>query len=261
MKKCIIFASHIPSPEKLSVGLELLNIFVKSFNEYDIYIGINNSCQEWHDCIEEYSKYLNIFCETTPGHLLIDSDASAFQSALRLLKNTGKKYGIYWFGHTKGATSGSHHIRNEITNIFWNKKEIIEKKIIEEGFSMYSPFMGTCSDRNGDVDEKQMNSSLSLFINGHKNNGLSSYFTFWVHSGEVVNRFLEESKDIFFSSRLIDLKINKAGITIDRYFFERDFPMIYQKFVKNPKTLFHKLLLHNQQHSNYVMNRCSHLSF
>jgi len=95
MKKCIIFASHIPSPDKLFVGVELLNIFVKSFNEYDIYVGINNSCREWHDCIDKYSKYLNIFSETTPGHLLIDSDASAFQSALRLLKNTGNKYGIY----------------------------------------------------------------------------------------------------------------------------------------------------------------------
>ena len=261
MKKSIIFASHIPTPDKLSIGVESLNKFVESFSEYDVYIGINNSCQEWYDCIEEYSKKLNIFKETTPKHLLIDSDASAFQSGLRLLKSTGNKYGIYWFGHTQGATSGSHEIRNAITNIFWNKKVIIEKKIIEEGFSMYSPFMGTCSDRNGDVDENQMNSSLSLFINGHKNNGLSSYFTFWVHSGEIINRFIGESKDIFFNKKLINFKINEQGDVIDRYFFERDFPMIYQKFLKNPKILFHKLLLHNKQHLDYVMNRCTHLTF
>lgn len=61
MKKSIIFASHIPTPDNLSVGVELLNIFLKSFSEYDIYIGINNSCQEWYDCIEEYSKKLNIY--------------------------------------------------------------------------------------------------------------------------------------------------------------------------------------------------------
>lgn len=125
---------------------------------------------------------------------------------------------------------------------------IIEKKIIEEGFSMYSPFIGTCSDRNGDVNEKQMNLSLSLFINGYENNGLSSYFTFWVHSGVIINRFIGESKDIFFSSKLIDFKINEEGDRIDRYFFERDFPMICQKLLKNPKILFHKLLLHNKQH-------------
>lgn len=261
MKKCIIFASHIPTPDKLFVGVELLNKFVESFSDHDIYVGINNSCQAWYDCLEQYSKTLNLFQETTPEHLLIDSDASAFQSALRLLRNTGNKYGIYWFGHTKGATSSSHQIRHEISNIFWNKKMIIEKKIIEERFAMYSPFMGTCSDRNGDVNEKQMNLSLSLFINGYENNGLSSYYAFWVHCGEIINRFIGESKDIFFSNKLINFKINDKGDAIDRYFFERDFPMIYQKFLKNPKILFHKLLLHNRRHRDYVISRCKHLKF
>ena len=91
MKKCIIFASHIPTPDKLFVGVESLNKFVESFSDYDVYIGINNSCQAWYDCLEQYSKKLNLFQETTPEHLLIDSDASAFQSALRLLKMSGNK--------------------------------------------------------------------------------------------------------------------------------------------------------------------------
>ena len=261
MKKCIIFASHIPTPDKLFIGVESLNKFVESFSDYDIYVGINNSCQAWYDCLAQYSKKLNLFQETTPEHLLIDSDASAFQSALRLLKKSGNKYEIYWFGHTQGATSGSHEIRNEITNIFWNKKKIIEQKIIKDGFSIYSPFMGTCSDRNGNVDEKQMNSSLSLFIDGYENNGLSSYFTFWIHRGEIINRFIENSKEIFFNYKLINFKINNEGNTIDKYFFERDFPMIYQKIIKTPKPLFHKLLLHNQKHFDYVISRCTHLKF
>jgi hypothetical protein len=261
MKKCIIFASHIPTSDKLFVGEESLNKFINFFSEYDIYIGINNSCREWYDCIKKYSEKLNIFYETTPEHLLIDSDASAFQTALRLLKSTGNKYEIYWFGHTKGATSNSHGIRNEITKIFWDKKEIIEQKIIEEEFVMYSPFMGTCSDGDGNVDENQMNSSLSLFINGYQNNGLSSYYTFWVHSGEVINRFLDDAKDIFYDNKLIDFKINEEGNTIDRYFFERDFPMIYQKFIKEPKVLYHRLLLHNEKHFDYVTSNCIHIKF
>jgi hypothetical protein len=255
MKKCIIFASHIPTSDKLFVGIESLNKFVESFNEYDIYIGINNSCQEWYDCIKDYSKKLNIFYETTPDHLLIDSDASAFQSALRLLKSTGNKYEIYWFGHTKGATSGSHEIRKQITNIFWDKKEIIEQKIIKEGFSIYSPYMGVTSTKN------YMNTSLTLFINGYKNDDLSSYFTFWVHKGEVINRFLDESKDIFYNNKLIDFRTTDDKYFLDRYFFERDFPMVYQKVIETPKTLYHSLLVHNYEDAEYVMNKCEKIIF
>ncbi len=255
MKKCIVFASYIPTPDKLFVGIELLNKFVESFSEYDIYIGINNSCQEWYDCIEEYSKKLNIFSETTPEHLIIDSDASAFQSALRLLKSTGNKYEIYWFGHTKGATSGSHGIRKMISDIFWDKKKIIEQKIIEEGFSIYSPYMGVTSVKN------YMNTTLTLFINGYENNDLSSYFTFWVHNGDVINRFLDESKDIFYNNKLIDFKTTDGNNYLDRYFFERDFPMVYQKVIKTPKILYHSLLIHNDEEKKYVIDKCERITF
>ena len=85
-KKCIIFASHIPTPNKLYVGKQFLDKFVESFHDYDIYIGINNSCDEWAKMIEDYSDKLNIFYEITPLNLLINSDASAYQTALRLLK-------------------------------------------------------------------------------------------------------------------------------------------------------------------------------
>ena len=36
MKKAILFATHIPTPDKLFVGQESLDKFVESFGEYDI---------------------------------------------------------------------------------------------------------------------------------------------------------------------------------------------------------------------------------
>ena len=94
MKKAILFASHIPTPDKLFVGQESLDKFVESFSEYDIYIGINNSCKEWIDMVEDYSKKLNIFFEITPEELLETSGGAAYQTALRLLKQKNIKYEI-----------------------------------------------------------------------------------------------------------------------------------------------------------------------
>jgi hypothetical protein len=239
MKKCIIFASHIPNPNKLYVGKESLDKFVESFKGYDIYIGINNSCTEWVELVKKYSDKLNIIYEITPTELLDTSGGAAYQTALRLLKNNNKKYELYWFGHTKGATSNCDIFRNQVFSVFWDKKEIIEKEIFEGGYSLYSPWVGVTTPN-------YINTTLPLFISGKTNNDVCSFYSFWVHSGEVINKFIKECDTKFFNSNLLTHKrLNGCNTPknkfIDRYFFERDFPMIYQKICKEPKLLYYKL--------------------
>lgn len=250
MKKAILFASHIPTDDKLFVGQESLDKFVESFSEYDVYIGINNSCDEWVDMVQNYSKKLNIFFEITPKELLDTSGGAAYQTTLRLLKQKNIKYDIYWFGHTKGATSNSHEFRKEVFSKFWEHKELIEKEILENNFSLYSPYIGNTA-------QNYLNTTLPIFIDGNLNDDLASYYSFWVHSGEVLNKFIDNCNVDFFNKNLLSFKrleVDRWGTHIDRYFFERDFPMIYQKLAKEPKLLYDVIHTNDINIINYIQN-------
>jgi hypothetical protein len=258
MKGCIIFASHIPSKDKISVGKEFLDKFLESFKNYDLYIGVNNSCPEWIDVLNDYSNKLKINYEITPKELLIDSDVSAFQTALRILKNSSKKYDIYWFGHTKGVTSNSHDFRKEVFNIFWDKKESIEKNMVDNKISIYTPYIGITA-------ENYLNTTLPLIIYGKPNiNNLASYYTFWVNDGQVINYFIDNCNPKFFTEKITSFERlikDKYGDTLDRYFFERDFPMIYQKIIDDPKLMYHKIVTNDIKMINYIKNNCLYINF
>jgi hypothetical protein len=232
-EKSIIFASHIPSPDKLFVGKEFLDKFLELFNEHDIYIGVNNSCNEWLLMLDEYSKILNIRYRITPDNF--DSGygvVGAYQTALNLLRESEIEYSIYWFGHTKGSTSNSHNFRTEVFQMFWNKKEIVEEKILSGEVAIYSPYITL-------TGENYLNTTLPTIIDGDMNDDLSSLYSFWVHNGEVINTFMKNCNPDFFTKDL--LKFKRVGFDnsyLDRYFFERDFPMIYQKIGSNKKLLY-----------------------
>jgi hypothetical protein len=258
MKGCVVFASYIPTKDKIYIGKEFLDKFIESFTKYDIYVGINDSCDEWIKTLEDYSKILNIKYEITPKELLIDSDVSAFQSALRLLKKTNKKYDVYWFGHTKGVTSGSHNFRKEVFDVFWNQKDKIEIKMFKENISIYTPYIGTTA-------KNYLNTTLPLIIYGKPNkDNLASYYTFWVHDGEVINYFIDNCNLNFLTEKITSFERlikDEYGEKLDRYFFERDFPMIYQKISNEPKLMYNKIVTSDKNMVDYINNNCVKINF
>jgi hypothetical protein len=251
MNGCIIFASHVPSKDKLFVGKEFLDKFLELFNGYTIYIGVSNSCKEWYEMLESYSKKINIIYSEVPKEF--DSGygvVGAYQIALRLLRDGDKKYDIYWFGHTKGVTSNSHDFRYEVFDRFWNRKELVEEEILKNNFSIYAPYIGNTAPN-------YLNTTLPIFIDGNINDDLACYYSFWVHNGEVINKFINQCNPDFFKIDLLTfkrLKEDEWGSSIDRYFFERDFPMIYQKLVDNPKLLYNFIHTNDNNVINYIKN-------
>jgi hypothetical protein len=240
MSKSIIFASHIPTKGRLFVGQNILDKFVKDFSDYVIYVGVNNSCEEWYTLLDEYSAKLDIQYETTPTELLDTSGGAAYQTALRMLHNSGNKHDIYWFVHTKGATSGSEKFIEELGTTFWGKKDVIEPLILSGEYSIFSPYI-TLTGPN------YINTTLPVFIDGHENNDLASLYSFWVLSGEVINTFILNCDKRFFTQNLLTF-----NDTIDRYFFERDFPMIYQKMDYSKKLLYVYI---DDSHRRFLQNK------
>ena len=67
-------------------------------------------------------------------------------------------------------------------------------------FSLYAPYAGVQGIPN------YINTTLPLFIDGKMNDDVCSFYTFWVHSGEVINKFIDKCDDKFFDTNLITHK-------------------------------------------------------
>ena len=78
--------------------------------------------------MEEYKKKISITYDFVSEDLNIDSDASAYQLALKLLKESGKEYKLIRFFHTKGVTKNREYIKKELFTSFLNKRYQISKK-------------------------------------------------------------------------------------------------------------------------------------
>jgi hypothetical protein len=229
MKNCVIFASYIPDKSNLYVGLQFLNYFKDNFKDYDIFVGVNPSCNEWIELLEQFKSELNITYKKVDNNLVVDSDASAYQAALSLLKNNDKQYNTVWFVHTKGVTSNCHNFRDAMFDVFLSKKNEIEYMFNNDNtLGGYYPFTGTCSSDTyiSDYADK------ILKIKTTKIGPMVAQYSFYVIKGEIIKLFMENHIDGFFEKNLV------RDMGHDRYFFESIFPILPLKFnysvYKNP---------------------------
>ena len=244
MKKAIIFASYIPTKDKIYIGQEFLDFFEKFYSDYDLYVGMNPSCVEWIEILKNRSINYKI----TEEKFVVPSDVSAYQTALKLLKESNKEYDLYTFAHTKGVTSNAHTFRKYVFDNFLLKNKEIEK-IFEndETVGLFSLWVTKCSTKNS------IRESLNVFL-GHlnecQNTDTMTQYTFYTMKGLVLNKFIKEVNDLFWNEKITDIKypyhsyiiVNNHHIwdynsplgTIqfnnDIYFFERDFPMIVERY-------------------------------
>jgi len=137
MKSCIIFATAILSEDREFVLRRFLETFECKFSDSDLYIGINpGSLHNIEDIVSEYK--LNTKTARADVSLYNGSDASAYQAALKLLRNSGKTYDNYWFIHTKsGVNSHSDYLREWYINNFLSRRSYIENFINMEGIGSY----------------------------------------------------------------------------------------------------------------------------
>lgn len=217
----IIFSSYIPQSDRLYIGKEYLDIFKDFYSDCDIYIGINpDTIPEWFDMIDEYKKYLNISYDFVKPELYTRSDASGFQNGLLQLKNSGKKYDIIWFGHTKGGHYNDNirkDQRNWMYQNFWANREGITKELQSNSrFGAYAHTM-TKTGKRGVSDP------LDQFYN-FKYSCIDVFYvyTFYCIKGHIVDEFIQNCNITFFEKHLRDYGF-------DRFFFERDFPHIVSK--------------------------------
>jgi len=226
MKSSVIFASYIPTTNELLVGIEMLDKMCQYFSDCDIFIGVNPSCPEWIGVIESYSDRLNIKYRITESDKVIKSDASAYQTALSLYKDTNTEHDLVWFMHTKGVTSDST-LRPSVYKVFHSKRTSIEYMFKEnEQLGLFMPWMIRQLPKNKDYVEN----NLKHILVGDKFkrcSDLTGHYTFYTIKGSIIKNFLNDVVPEFFTENLLTLGVEHK---FDIYFFERDFPMIIEKY-------------------------------
>lgn len=226
MKSALIFATYIPTVDKISIGVEMLEKICEYFSDCDIFIGINPSCEEWIKVIESYKDRLNIYFQLTENDKVIKSDASAYQTALSLYKKINLKHDLVWFMHTKGVTSGSG-LRSSVYKIFHSKRGDIEELFKKDpNLGLFMPWMIRQLPKNKDYVE---NNLKHILVGDHfkKCSDLTGHYTFYTIRGSIIVKFLKDVVNDFFDKNLLTLGVEQ---NFDLYFFERDFPMIVEKY-------------------------------
>jgi hypothetical protein len=208
----LVFASHVPTVKGMKIIEEIFDVYRQHFADCDIYIGINgNTCPEYIEYLERLKSELNIKYAITPEELEVKSDASAFQTALKLMKDSGFKYNLIWFGHTKGMVNGTHSWRHIFIKEFFSDRVHITKLLNNSDAGTYSLYL---SKHKG--CEYFTNVLENYFKFDRKNFFSYLYlFTFYVIKGEYVYNFLHKCDESFYTTKIEDI-----------YLFERDFPQI-----------------------------------
>lgn len=222
MKSCIIFSCTIISEQRLIVLHRFLQTFQQHFSDSDLYIGINpNSLTTIESIINSYN--LNVkYMQRCPAELYSDSDASAYQIALKGLSNYDTEYENYWFIHTKsGVNEHSNYLREWYIDNFLANRNSIETFINETpGIGSYG-MLGLEFDDNRNYGETDCD--IDLFKNTITSDLPCTHANFfYIHTLYVINKkpmkiFLKLISDTWFDTKL------------DRYYFEGVFPFIVSR--------------------------------
>lgn len=261
MRSCVVFAVSIFHPEKLYVLREFLDTFKTKFSDCDYYIGINyGSISEIEDVVANYGLRAKVIRLTNKA-LYNGSDASAYQIALTLLRDSKQQYDVCWFAHTKGAVNDRPVERSMyLTDLFGNRQPI------EELFQSYSclgsyALRGVSIGAGGDVWASFNNDHYVEICSNKVTNSLKythinwSYIeTMYAIKGNAVQAFLENAPQEFYNTKIQD-----------PCYFEIIFPWIasrcgYFPYIKNNRCFWGSIDLKDITKQWIEENNLQHLN-
>ena len=222
MRSCIIFACTITRHDRIHVLTQFLDSFKLNFPDSDIYIGINSvSIPDVETIINSYD--LNIISMSRcSDELYTESDASAYQEALKNLIKSENDYENYWFIHTKGGVnSHSDYLRDWYVNNFINKRNSIESFIQHNDSIGSYGLLGLEYDEtrdygDTDCDIRLFKDELTADLSYPRSN------FFYIHTMYVINKKPMETFKKIVTDKWFNTKLN-------RYYFEGIFPFIVSR--------------------------------
>jgi len=224
----IVFSGYFPNEPSLMVLRLFLDLWEAFYADCDIYAGINRPSVDGALRLLERSP-LRIRHAIVEPELVTDSDVSGYQAALGLLKRAAQPHRIVWFMHSKGS---SHFERGPANPSFGYLlrvalKFLADRRAITAEMEA-DPKCGTYSfeiakDKPGaSATSTNPNDVLGQLARFDRPD-FHRYFcvaTLYAMRGELVDRFVRECDEKFFTRNLI------RDCGADRYFFEQTFPNV-----------------------------------
>ncbi len=237
----VALATYFPSRRSVRLFIEMLNYLEEHFADCDLFVGVNPSeyAPIGIDLLKK-SK-LKFRCLEVNTELDTRSDASAFQAALLLMKQSNTNYDVVYFMHLKGASllteyTATNPSGNKVEfNVLRAALEVFKNRSYIEGVFESDTRVGTFSHLLGksrlqvpDVTSDLMEFRYPPFYT------YLHFYTFYAVRGSAVSNILSSAKPIFWSSNLAKIS--------DIYFFERDFTqMVWRQGLLPKCNVFTKL--------------------
>lgn len=221
-KNAIIYAAWFPNLERSTF---YINDLKKNMPNEDVYFGINQSNTQYHTTLNLIG-YDNV--ALTPPERTVNSDASAFQTALELYKNSNVEHEILYFIHTKAASYKDD-------NAWWSSYDSYylgffrQMQKIKEAFASDSniggvSYVGRKEPMNGSGYSTALDKYYK-FDEKNKVEDIMSLITMYAIKGNIVKEFVQNADPSFFTDKL------------ERYFFETSFPLIVDRMGSKRKHL------------------------
>jgi hypothetical protein len=213
-KDAVVYAGWFPDLERPNY---YINALQQNYKTEDVFFGINPSQTNFHKTLPMigYDKI-----DVTPAERVVNSDASAFQTALKILKTSNETYDKIHFLHTKGIsyqnTQAWHSSFDSYYLGYMRKKEEVISILDSNNTVGGVSYVGRDEPMNGSGYSTVLDKYYNFKINEVEN--IMSLITFYTIRGNIVKEFLNGCKEEFFTDKL------------DRYFFETSFPLIVDRF-------------------------------
>jgi hypothetical protein len=208
MKNSVIYGAWLNDDRLNDVYLRTL----APLNDCDFYVGFNHSTSKKFisDCLSRLPIVAHKIC---PAELEVNSDASAYQAALKCYKESKKEeYKNVYFIHNKGASHPHPNYINDYMVAFINHRAEIERML--ETYGGYCLYGSICSSISTEWNDLIKNMATFQY---QKPLDVIWWCTVYAMQAKVVDNFILNVKDEFFKTKL------------NRYFFEASFPLIVDK--------------------------------
>jgi len=211
MKNSLLFAAGLADAGSIRVIDELMTALKQNLPDADYFVGINSD--SFAGTSESILRHITpVAMETVPSVLNLKSDASAYQLAIKLLRESGRRYDLYWFIHTKGSYHNRDERRKMYIDRFIGKASEI-RMIFSEFPNIGSYGLQGVAKGSSRTSWKTYNKDHIIDICGNIPHDEFKYThvnwsyidTIYAIRGEAINHFLDITPDSFYNSRIEDI--------------------------------------------------------
>jgi len=212
----IMLAAWPGSQHSLTIGKYFLKTYEEYFPDATIYIGINDGpfLEQWLEILK--ASNLNILYDITPKAITMNSDASAYQTALKLYKESGNVHDLIWFNHFKGASHAEHELQayqfySQTDGLMCNRHEIEQVFLDNDAVGLYALTGWPIHHDKLDIGHEDDFSSRYLTL-PYSTLRITVVYTFYVARAKAIRYIVDNATVDFFEQPYPH-----------RFFFEQDF--------------------------------------